>query len=152
MASMNDTSLRQIDLQAAAKQTMLENGFEPDFPAQVQQQLDALKSHLPQIAPDASIRDLRNLLWSSIDNDTSRDLDQVEVAERLPSGETKVLVGIADVDAFVPKDSAPRIDLAFRGVAAKCASAMRKDAQRSSSLVGPESWPWRRLNRLKLLG
>ena len=55
--------------------------------------------------PSTDIRDLRNLLWSSIDNDTSRDLDQVEVAERLPNGETKILVGIADVDAFVPKNS-----------------------------------------------
>ena len=58
------------------------------------------------MAPSPNIRDLRNLLWSSIDNDTSRDLDQVEVAERLPNGETKVLVAIADVDTFVPKSSA----------------------------------------------
>jgi len=54
----------------------------------------------------SNIRDLRNLVWSSIDNDTSRDLDQIEVAERLPNGETKILVGIADVDSFVPKGSA----------------------------------------------
>ena len=47
--------------------------------------------------------DLRGLLWSSIDNDTSKDLDQIEVAERLPDGGIKVLVGIADVDAFVVK-------------------------------------------------
>jgi exoribonuclease-2 len=52
------------------------------------------------------VRDLRSLLWSSIDNDTSRDLDQIEVAERLPNGDVKVLIGIADVDAFVPKQSA----------------------------------------------
>jgi len=85
---------------------MLENGFEPEFPPQVQQQLDELKAHPPQIAPSTNTRDLRNLLWSSIDNDTSRDLDQIEVAERMPNGETKILVGIADVDIFVPKSSA----------------------------------------------
>src|SRR6202521_2561390 len=103
---MNNTPFRQIDLQAVARQIMLENGFEPEFSPQVQQQLAELKAHPPQVVPSANIRDLRNLLWSSIDNDTSRDLDQAEVAERLPNGETKVLVGIADVDAFVPKASA----------------------------------------------
>ncbi len=85
---------------------MLQNGFEPEFPPQVQQQLEELKSHPPQIAPSTTIRDLRSLLWSSIDNDTSRDLDQIEVGERLPNGDTKILVGIADVDVFVPKSSA----------------------------------------------
>jgi len=89
-----------------AKQAMMDNGFEPEFSPQVQQQLGELKVHSPQIAPSANIRDLRALLWSSIDNDDSRDLDQVEVVERLPTGETKVLVGIADVDVFVPKGSA----------------------------------------------
>jgi exoribonuclease-2 len=103
---MNNTLLPHVDLQAAAKQAMVENGFEPDFPPQVQQQLEQLKAQSPQVAPSPNIRDLRNLVWSSIDNDTSRDLDQVEVAERLPNGETKVLVGIADVDVFVPRDSA----------------------------------------------
>jgi VacB/RNase II family 3'-5' exoribonuclease len=103
---MNDTPIRQTDLQAAAKQVMIENGFEPEFSTQIQQQLTELRAHPPQVAPNADIRDLRNLLWSSIDNDTSRDLDQAEVAERLQNGETKVLVGIADVDAFVPKVSA----------------------------------------------
>src|ERR1700736_973405 len=95
-----------IDLQKTAKEVMQRRGFQPDFPPQVPQQLAQLKAHPPQVAPSSSIRDLRNLLWSSIDNDTSRDLDQAEVAEQLPSGETKVSVAIADVDAFVPKGSA----------------------------------------------
>src|ERR1700686_1103429 len=103
---MNDTPFRRIDLQAAAKQVMIENGFEPAFPPQVQQELEELKAHPPRVEPTPNIRDLRNLLWSSIDNDTSRDLDQAEVAERLPDGETKVLVAIADVDTFVSKSSA----------------------------------------------
>ncbi|HSY64374.1 MAG TPA: RNB domain-containing ribonuclease [Terriglobales bacterium] len=103
---MKDVQSAHLDLQAIAKQIMLDHGFEPDFPPQVAQQLAQLKAHAPQVAPAAEIRDLRNLQWSSIDNDTSRDLDQIEVAERLPNGDIKVLVGIADVDAFVPKHSA----------------------------------------------
>jgi VacB/RNase II family 3'-5' exoribonuclease len=102
---MNDTRPSHLDLQATAKQVMLAHGFDPDFPPQVPQQLADLKAHPPQVAPGGSIRDLRNLLWSSIDNDTSRDLDQIEVAERLPDGNIKVLIAIADVDAFVTKNS-----------------------------------------------
>src|SRR5579863_1552564 len=102
---MNDIRPSHLDLQATAKQIMLAHGFEPDFPSQVPQQLADLKAHPPQVTPSSDIRDLRNLLWSSIDNDTSRDLDQIEVAERLPNGDIQVLIGIADVDAFVPKDS-----------------------------------------------
>jgi exoribonuclease-2 len=86
-----------------ARQVMLEHGFEPDFPPPVAQELAALKS--PAVAPNGVVRDLRQLLWSSIDNDTSKDLDQIEVAEQLPNGDVKVLIGIADVDALVRKDS-----------------------------------------------
>ena len=92
----------QLDLQATAKQIMQQRGFEPDFPAEVAAQLASLKGH-PQIAPSNGLRDLRNLLWSSIDNDTSRDLDQIEVAEGSSNGDVKVMIGIADVDAFVSK-------------------------------------------------
>ena len=89
-----------------ARQVMLARGFEPNFPPATQQQLAAIKAHPPVLTPSEKVRDLRALLWSSIDNDTSRDLDQIEVAERLPDGGIKVMVGIADVDAFVAKDSA----------------------------------------------
>jgi len=84
---------------------MLENGFEPEYPPQARQQLAELKARPPQVAPGGDVRDLRNLLWSSIDNDTSKDLDQIEVAERLANGDTKILVGIADVDVFVFRDT-----------------------------------------------
>jgi len=84
---------------------MIAEGFEPDFPAGVAQQLAEIKGHPPSVAPSSAVRDLRNLLWSSIDNDTSKDLDQIEVAERLPDGGVKVMVGIADVDAFVAKST-----------------------------------------------
>lgn len=93
-----------LDLQATAKQVMQENGFNPDFPAEVTTQLSSLNGQ-SSLVPGKDIRDLRNLLWSSIDNDSSRDLDQIEVAERISNGDVKVLIGIADVDAYVPKQT-----------------------------------------------
>ncbi|MBK8466683.1 MAG: RNB domain-containing ribonuclease [Chloracidobacterium sp.] len=87
-----------------ARQTMAENGFEPEFSDAVSDQLNQIKNAAEPIA-DASIKDLRALLWSSIDNASSRDLDQIEWAESLPNGDIRVLVGIADVDTLVPKDS-----------------------------------------------
>lgn len=89
------------DLAAAARRSMIEHGFEPDFPPAVKEQLQQLRAHPPAAAQGA--RDLRDLLWSSIDNDTSRDLDQIEYAEALPDGSHRVLIGIADVDAYAPK-------------------------------------------------
>ena len=102
---MMSPSSPHVDLQAAAQRVMVENGFAVDVPSGVPQQVADLERQPPPIAPNADVRDLRSLLWSSIDNDTSKDLDQIEVAERVPDGTTKVLVGIADVDAFVPKES-----------------------------------------------
>ncbi|MBZ5576916.1 MAG: RNB domain-containing ribonuclease [Acidobacteriia bacterium] len=84
-----------FDLIAAARQEMIDHGFTPDFPAGVEQQLASIDPR-----PDASLRDLRALLWSSIDNDDSRDLDQIEWADRA-SGNIRVLVAIADVEASV---------------------------------------------------
>ncbi len=95
----------KVDLQAVARQVMSANGFDPDSPPAVQQQLAAIKSTSSKPVPGQDVRDLRGLLWSSIDNDTSKDLDQIEVAEQLPNDDVKVLIGIADVDADVPKAS-----------------------------------------------
>jgi exoribonuclease-2 len=93
-----------FDLLAAARQAVRERGFQPDFPPEVEQEVARLKAHPPQLSPKAE--NLRHLLWSSIDNETSRDLDQIEYADTLPDGRTRVRIGIADVDAFVPKGSA----------------------------------------------
>lgn len=93
-----------LDLQATAKQIMQEHGFDPDFPAEVSTQLASLNEP-PKIVPGKDVRDLRSLLWSSIDNDTSRDLDQIEVAERVSNGDVRILIGIADVDAYVAKQT-----------------------------------------------
>ncbi len=87
-----------------AHQTMIENGFEPEFPAGVLDQLNHIKN-AREPAADASVKDLRSLLWSSIDNASSRDLDQIEWAESLPNGDIRVLVGISDVDALILKGS-----------------------------------------------
>src|SRR5271170_7549542 len=102
---MNDPRSSSINLKAIARQVMQAQGFEPDFPPEAQKQLADISAHPPQLVPSAKAQDLRNLLWSSIDNDTSKDLDQIEVAERLPNGDVKVMIGIADVDSFVTKDS-----------------------------------------------
>ena len=92
-----------LDLQAIAKEVVQQHGFHPDFSPDIPQQVADLRAHPPQIAPTGDIRDLRSLLWSSIDNDTSRDLDQIEVVEPVSNGGVKVMVGIADVDSFVSK-------------------------------------------------
>jgi VacB/RNase II family 3'-5' exoribonuclease len=89
-----------FDLSAAARQEMLEHGFEPEFPPEVETQLAG-------IAPkpdDGGLKNLTALLWSSIDNDDSRDLDQIEWAERAAGG-VRVLVAIADVDSLVPRST-----------------------------------------------
>jgi len=98
--------MASVDLQRAARAAMIAHGFEPDFPPGVAGELAALAAHPPAAAPSAEVRDLRPLPWSSIDNDTSRDLDQIEVAERLADGSARLRIGIADVDAFVPAASA----------------------------------------------
>src|SRR5450755_4848275 len=88
----------EIDMVQVARRVVQDNGFTVDQPA-------GLLASIPAGDPDEGARDLRSLAWSSIDNQESRDLDQIEVAERLPDGSIRVLVGIADVDAVVPAGS-----------------------------------------------
>jgi exoribonuclease II len=88
------------ELEAIARQAMRAHGFEPDFPPDAKTQAHA---GIVQ-GGGAAVRDLRDLLWSSIDNDDSRDLDQIEVCVT-EGARTRVLVGIADVDVVVTKDS-----------------------------------------------
>ena len=95
-----------LDLFAIAHQTMLEAGFEPDFPGPVAKEVSAMAARLVSAPADSAVQDLRKLLWSSIDDKRTRDLDQVEYAESVPGGDTRLLIGIADVDAFVSQGSA----------------------------------------------
>jgi len=91
-------------LQSIAHRAMLERGLLPDFSSAALAELE----QLPRSATldSNTIYDRRNLLWASIDNDDSRDLDQLTVAEALPAGRVKILVAIADVDSSVKNGSA----------------------------------------------
>jgi len=94
-----------FDLGAMAHQEMLAEGFHPDFPSAVVQQVKALQAQPAGTnGANGQVRDLRSLLWSSIDNNTSRDLDQAEVAERVNGG-IRVRIAVADVDSDVPMGS-----------------------------------------------
>jgi exoribonuclease-2 len=97
------TRSHRARLRAIAVQAMRERGLDPDFSSAELAEVAALEA--PPRTSEAPTRDLRTLPWCSIDNDDSRDLDQLSVAEALPGGAVKVLVAIADVDAAVPKDS-----------------------------------------------
>ena len=98
-----DAACHRDVLVGIAHQAMIDKGLEPDFGKPVEAQLEALSA--PAKADDPAIRDLRDRLWCSIDNDDSRDLDQLTVAEDL-GGRVRLLVAVADVDALVKKGSA----------------------------------------------
>ncbi len=87
------------ELKRIAAEVMNERGLTPVFSAAALKQADAIQQASAEMG--STIRDLRSLLWSSIDNDDSRDLDQIEFAETLDDGSIKVLVSIADVDCLV---------------------------------------------------
>src|SRR5579864_3472899 len=91
--------LRQIAVAA-----MRARGLEPDIPRAALAEADAVAQ--PPRSSEEPTKDLRTLLWCSIDNDESRDLDQLSVAEPLEGGTVKILVAIADVDVVVRPRSA----------------------------------------------
>jgi exoribonuclease-2 len=90
-------------LQNIAHRVMLERGLLPDFSPEALAELARLYLPMPE---NGAVRDLRNLLWCSIDNDDSLDLDQLTVAEAMPGGKTKILIAVADVDSLVENGSA----------------------------------------------
>ncbi len=105
----NNQNHRAI-LRSIAHRAMLERGLLPDFSSEAlaelgRLQIPAITEGEPAESP-LGIRDRRNLLWASIDNDDSRDLDQLTVAEAMPTGKVKILVAIADVDSSVKNGSA----------------------------------------------
>lgn len=99
----NDPSHRTI-LKSIAHRAMLERNLLPEFSTEALAELGRLQ--IPSPTNDASVRDMRSLLWASIDNDDSRDLDQLTLAKALHGDNTQVLVAIADVDAFIKDGSA----------------------------------------------
>ncbi|MCX5892117.1 MAG: RNB domain-containing ribonuclease [Deltaproteobacteria bacterium] len=101
--TVNNQPHRAI-LQSLAHQAMLDRGLLPDFSAAALAELGRLQ--VPAVTAGEPVRDLRELLWASIDNDDSRDLDQLTVAEAMPGDQIKLLVAIADVDSFVKNGSA----------------------------------------------
>ena len=94
----------RADLKRIARATMVEKGLEPDFSRDALSEIDRIRG--AAAISGAGIRDMRDRLWVSIDNDDSRDLDQLTVAEALGDGAVKIFVAVADVDAVVAKDSA----------------------------------------------
>ena len=99
----NDKQHRAI-LQSIAHRAMLERGLLPDFSAEALSELGRIEA--PAAVNGEPVRDLGDLLWASIDNDDSRDLDQLTVAEAMPGDKVKILVAVADVDSLVEKGSA----------------------------------------------
>ncbi len=103
---MNRKSLRphqKEELAELAVIAMRERGLEPEFSTTVKQQLDGIDG--PSEEDGTGIVDLTGLLWCSIDNDDSRDLDQLTASEVLDDGSVRILVAVADVDTLVEKDT-----------------------------------------------
>src|SRR5688500_5463 len=92
-------------LRTAAASAMRQQGFEPDFSSAVMRAVASLDDPSDNPVPPGAL-DLRALPWSSVDNRESRDLDQIEVAERLPDDSIRIRIGVADVESLVKLGSA----------------------------------------------
>jgi exoribonuclease-2 len=99
------TRATPVDLARLAVEEMIEHGFRPDYPPEAHREVQRLERRPARVLEDGR-RDLRDLLWSSVDNRTSRDLDQIEFAERMPDESVRLMIGIADVDALVERGTA----------------------------------------------
>ena len=95
----------QYNLEALAKKDLLEKGFIPDYPKAVMEETENIKKPSLPI-PEIPAKDMRSVLWFSLDNDDSYDLDQLTYAETLANGNYRILVAIANVDFLVKKNSA----------------------------------------------
>ena len=94
------------ELRERARAVAEESGFVATFSAVVKAETARLDGIAERLQREPDVRDLRSLLWSSIDNRETRDLDQVEVCEEVGNGAVRLRLGIADVDYLVPKGSA----------------------------------------------
>jgi exoribonuclease-2 len=99
-----DADRQRSTLRRIARRAMIERGLLPDFSRAALAEVDGIRTNAAG-SPEGP-RDMRHLLWASIDNDDSRDLDQLTVAETMPGDAVKILVAIADVDAVVKQGSA----------------------------------------------
>jgi VacB/RNase II family 3'-5' exoribonuclease len=100
----NEAIKHRVILRRIARRAMIERGLLPDYSPEALAELNGI--HTAPTGSEGSVRDLRHLLWCSIDNDDSRDLDQLTVAESMSTGAVKIYVAIADVDTIVKRGSA----------------------------------------------
>lgn len=101
---MDTNAGQRSTLRRIARRAMIERGLLPDFSHAALAELDGIRA--TTAGSSGWPRDMRNLPWVSVDNDDSRDLDQLTVAETMPEGAVKILVAIADVDAIVRQGKA----------------------------------------------
>ncbi len=101
---MDNDKQHRLILQRIAHRVMRQKGLLPEFSSEALTELEQMQT--AATSNDQAVRDLRDWLWASIDNDDSRDLDQLTVAESLPNDQVKILVAVSEVDALVQDGSA----------------------------------------------